>query len=137
MDLTKVIDEAKQKTGLNQDQLAARIGLNRTALSHVLHGRRKLPAEAAIELFDLTGIHPRDIMNATVKPKSTSMHAACIALAAVTLFVTLPPNTAYASSPYDGRISHNTYSHAFRRRLLATIEQLSRALGRWRMLRTA
>lgn len=137
MDLTKVIDEAKQKTGLNQDQLAARIGLNRTALSHVLHGRRKLPAEAAIELFDLTGIHPRDIMNATVKPKSTSMHAACIALAAVTLFVTLPPKNAYASSPYGDRISHNTYSHAFRRRLLATIEQLSRALGRWRMLRTA
>lgn len=108
MDLTKVIDEAKQKTGLTQDQLATRIGLDRTALSHVLHGRRKLPAEAAIELFDLTGIHPRDILKATVtkKPRTNrGLQAASIALAAVTLFMTPSENRAYASDTYRAQVT--------------------------------
>lgn len=111
MDLTKVIDEAKEKTGMTQDQLAARIGLDRTALSHILHGRRKLTANAAIELFDLTGIHPRDILNATVtkKPRTgQGLKAACVALAAVGFFMTPSENNAYASNACE---SERTITH--------------------------
>ena len=113
MDLTKVIDEAKEKTGMTQDQLATRIGLDRTALSHILHGRRRLPATAAIELFDLTGIHPRDILNATVtkKPRSgQGLKAACVALAVVSLFWSGVENRAFASSGYEMQMARNADS---------------------------
>lgn len=140
MNLTKVIDEAKQKTGLNQDQLAERIGLDRTALSHVLHGRRKLKAEAAIELWAITGIDPREILKATVTKKpagKAGLQAACIALAAVSLFMSSAETRASASSPYAPVVSHNTYSRCFLRRILDAIQHLMRTPRSPRILRAA
>lgn len=102
MELKDVIEEAKEKTGLNQDELAKRIGIDRTALSHALHGRRKLKAEAAIELFDITGIHPKKILAATART------AACIALAVVVIFSTAGANPAYASMAYEAGNAGNT-----------------------------
>lgn len=107
MELKRVIDEAKEKTGLNQDELATRIGLDRTALSHVLHGRRKLKAEAAIELFDITGIHPRKILEATVRPM------ALIALGVVLFFLSGDVESPFAAMAYAGFISGNTHYGAF------------------------
>lgn len=131
MNTIEKCSEILKQRGWTQRELAKELGMSEQNMTHVMKGRRDLPAHALAKLERLRGTDDRAIVDLIIT------HAACIALAAVTLFVTLPPNTAYASSPYDGRISHNTYSHAFRRRLLATIEQLSRALGRWRMLRTA
>lgn len=140
MDLTKVIEEAKEKTGMTQDQIATRIGLDRTALSHILHGRRRIPATAAIELFDLTGIHPRDILNATVtkKPRSgQGLKAACIALACVILTMTTGENKAYASEAYKSEITVTHILALIRSLRRALLKQLARTFGGGGMLRTA
>lgn len=73
MELEEIVKEAKTRNGLSQNELASRIGMNKQNLSAVLHGRRKLPAEAAIELFDLTGIHPKEILKASMRIASSVM----------------------------------------------------------------
>lgn len=111
MELREVIEKAKENTGMNQDQLAERIGLDRTALSHALHGRRKIKAEAAIELFDLTGIHPKEILKATVRT------TACVALAVVVLYTTVAPKTAIASTACENRTQQIKHYGSLRRML--------------------
>ena len=133
MELRKIIDQAKDETGLCQDKLAERIGLNRTALSHILHGRRKLPAEAAIELYDITGIHPREILKATTEKKAT-MHAALWLIGFVCFFMTPPENTARASSTYGAASRHNVDSQLLRR-LRNALKKLARTARGWGMLR--
>lgn len=73
MDLNEICREAEKKENLSQAGLARKIGLTPQALCHVLKGRRKLPAEAAIELFDLTGIHPKEILKASMRIASSVM----------------------------------------------------------------
>ena len=84
--LNEICEVAKQRHNLSQNALASRVGMSKTNFSAVLHGRRKLPAEAAIELFDLTGIHPKKILHASVKV------AASVMIAVVILFLTPPEN---------------------------------------------
>lgn len=131
MNTIEKCSEVLKQRGWTQRELAKELGMSEQNMTHVMKGRRDLPAHALAKLERLRGTDDRAIVDMIIT------HAACIALAAVTLFVTLPPKTAYASSSYGARLAHNADSHAFRRRLLATIEQISRALGRWRMLRTA
>lgn len=110
MELNEIVEEAKKKTGLSQNRLAERIGLSRSSLSQVLHGKRPLPAEAAIELFDLTGIHPRKILQATVKK------AASVALALCISFVQTPKEAQAKSNTYEHQIQQNTDYAALKRR---------------------
>ena len=55
MKLNEIITNAMETLHMSQTGLAKRIGLQPTALSHVMSRRRNLPAEAAIELSELTG----------------------------------------------------------------------------------
>lgn len=131
MNTIEKCSEVLKKRSWTQRELAKELGMTEQNMTHVMKGRRDLPAHALAKLERLRGTDDRAIVDLIIK------HAACIALAAVTLFVTLPPKNAYASSPYGGRIARNADSHAFRRRLVAAIEQLARTLGRWGMLRAA
>lgn len=61
MELREICKIAQEKHGLTQNELAARLGLQKGHLSSAINGRRGLPAEAAFELEDLTGIPAREI----------------------------------------------------------------------------
>lgn len=140
MELRQVIETAQDLHKLTQNELAKRIGMTKENLSSVLNGRRPLPATAAIELFDLTGIHPRDILNATVtkKPRSgQGLKAACIALACVILTMTTGENKAYASEAYKSEITVTHILALIRSLRRALLKQLARTFGGGGMLRTA
>ena len=55
MQLIDYIEEAKVRTGMSQGKLAEAIHLTKQNFSSILAKRRSLPAEAAIELSELTG----------------------------------------------------------------------------------
>lgn len=130
MNTIEKCSEVLKQRGWTQRELAKELGMSEQNMTHVMKGRRDLPAHALAKLERLRGTDDRAIVDLIIT------HAACIALATVTLFVTLPPKTAYASSSYGAGLAHNTYSRGFRRRLFAAIQQLSSALRSWRMLQT-
>lgn len=66
-DLPEVIKQIEEDERISQAEVARRLEMTPQNLSHVLKGRRKLPAEAAIELFDLTGIHPKKLLEMSKK----------------------------------------------------------------------
>lgn len=84
MELTKIIEKAEAEHRLTQKELAKRIGLQPTALSHIIAKRRKLPAEAAIELAELTGEPAKRVWEAA---KAYAARAAVVVLACGSLFV--------------------------------------------------
>ena len=120
MELKDVIEEAQHKTGLSQNKIAERIGLTHSNLSSVLAGRRRLPAEAAIELFDLTGIHPREILRAAVKT------AACFLLGVV--LYTTGPEKAKANQGVTMTMATDYTLSRFRHWLRTTAKALKEAL---------
>jgi len=128
MELRDICRKAEEKTGLSQNKLAERIGLEKTALSHALAGRRKLPAEAAIELWEITGIHPKEILAASARI------AACIALAVVTLLVT-PPEKAQANQMLANADSMEYKLSRFREWLSSVVSHLASRLRAARPLR--
>ena len=83
MELNRIIEKAETEHRLTQKELAARIGLQPTALSHVMARRRKLPAEAAIELAELTGEPAKRVWEAA---KAYAARAAVVVLACGSLF---------------------------------------------------
>lgn len=122
MEFDEIINTAKTRHGLSQNKLAERIGLNKSSMSAVIHGRRPLPAEAAIELFDLTGIHPRDIL------KAASRTMSCLALALVVFLSPVSVKNSYASNAYYEHAHLSTNYRLFRRRSQSHVCTLKRPL---------
>lgn len=101
MKLDEIIEQAETQHRLSQNELARRIGLQPTALSHVMRGRRTLPAEAAIELAELTGQPAKRVWEAA---KAYAGRAAVVACVAVNLSLTPAPaiaSTGAGSAVYD------------------------------------
>ena len=84
MELNEIIEKAEESHQISQNELAKRIGMSPQNLSHVMRGRRKLPAEAAIELAELTGQPAKRVWEAA---KSYAARAAVVVLACGSLFV--------------------------------------------------
>lgn len=61
-EICKQVETSKQ---ISQAELARMIGMTPQSLCAVLKGRIGIPAKAAIELFDMTGIHPKAILAAS------------------------------------------------------------------------
>ncbi|PLK47844.1 helix-turn-helix transcriptional regulator [Uliginosibacterium sp. TH139] len=92
--LPEVIKQVEEEKHLSQADVARQLQMTPQNLSHVLKGRRKLPAEAAIELFDLTGIHPRKLLEMSKKLFAAGAHAGMIlAVVSGAFFVTYPTET--------------------------------------------
>jgi transcriptional regulator with XRE-family HTH domain len=83
MDLENIVEEAKSKNGLSQAGLAKKLGITPQNMSAVLHRRRALPAEAAIELAELTGKPAKRVWEAA---KDYAARAAVVVLACGSLF---------------------------------------------------
>ena len=128
MDTIEKCSEVLKERGWTQRELAKELGMTEQNMTHVMKGRRDLPAHALAKLERIRGTEDRAIVDLIIK------HAACIALAAVTLFMTPPENTAFASSTYRAASRHNAASQLLSR-LRNALKKLARTAGGWGMLR--
>lgn len=128
MDTIEKCSEVLKERGWTQRELAKELGMTEQNMTHVMKGRRDLPAHALAKLERLRGTDDRAIVDLIIK------HAACIALAAVTLFMTPPENTAFASSTYRAASRHNADSQLLRR-LRNALKKLARTARGRGMLR--
>ena len=128
MDTIEKCSEVLKERGWTQRELAKELGITEQNMTHVMKGRRDLPAHALAKLERLRGTEDRAIVDLIIK------HAACIALAAVTLFMTPPENTVFASSIYGAASRHNADSQLLRR-LRNALKKLARTARGWGMLR--
>ena len=87
MELNELIEEAKKRNGLSQNKLSVRIGLGPSQMSQILHRKRRMPAEAAIELAELTGEPAKRVWEAA---KAYAARAAVVVLACGSLFFSAP-----------------------------------------------
>ena len=127
MDTIEKCSEVLKERGWTQRELAKELGITEQNMTHVMKGRRDLPAHALAKLERLRGTEDRAIVDLIIK------HAACIALAAVNLFMTPPENTASASSTYEAASRHNADSQLLCR-LRNALKKLARTARGWGML---
>lgn len=115
-----------------QRELAKELGVLEQNMTHVMKGRRELPAHALAKLERLRGTDDRAIVDMIIK------QAACVALAVVLLLMPARENVAYASEAYTAAIDNNTNSRVFWSRVLsrlaALFQKLTRSLRSWGML---
>ena len=52
----RVVDQAKEATGLNQTQLAEKVGISKSQLSDIRNGRQPLSEDIIRELCDVCGV---------------------------------------------------------------------------------
>lgn len=128
MNTIEKCSEVLKQRGWTQRELAKELGITEQNMTHVMKGRRDLPAHALAKLERIRGTEDRAIVDLIIK------HAACIALAAVTLFMTPPENTAFASRTYGAASRHNADSQLLRR-LRNALKKLARTARGWGMLR--
>ncbi|WP_350338128.1 helix-turn-helix transcriptional regulator [Thauera linaloolentis] len=84
--------------GWTQRRLAQELGLPEQNLTHIMKGRRGIPAHALIKLERLRGTDDHSIIEQLLRT------AACVALAAVLFFGSASTNPAYASSSYSAEM---------------------------------
>lgn len=115
-----------------QRELAKELGVLEQNMTHVMKGRRELPAHALAKLERLRGTDDRAIVDMIIK------QAACVALAVVLLLLPARENVAYASEAYTAAIDNNTNYRVFWSRVLsrlaALFQKLTRPLRSWGML---
>lgn len=115
MDLREICRKAESEHQLTQRALAQRIGMQEQNLSAVLKGRRKLPAEAAIELSELTGIGAKQVWEAAKSwTGQNAMRTALAILAGVLILWCGDTENAYASMLWIGAIGGNANYGCFR-----------------------
>lgn len=104
MDTIAKCAEVIKLRGWTQRELARELGLTEQNMTHVMKGRRDLPAHALAKLERLRGTDDRAIVDMIIK------QAACVALTAVLLLVTGVENRAFASSGYATQVARNADS---------------------------
>lgn len=131
MDLRQICEKAEKDHQITQRELAQRIGLQPTALSHVMNRRRKLPAEAAIELSELTGLRAKEVWTAAVRwAKSHGTTTALMLLTVVSLFVSAPGN-ALAAQAVQGVSEPVIPIMAVWRRVARRVRTTAKRLAAW------
>lgn len=70
MDVRDCIKPAIEKTGLKQSAIAERMGLTQQQLCDVINKRRKLEANEFINLCDVLGITPNNLLAYAIEDKS-------------------------------------------------------------------
>lgn len=93
MNINDICEKAMSKHGLNQRELATRLGINESAVSNARAGRRGLPEDAIEILSSMTGVGQWEIYKAGKAKarkgdRAETVAAWLIAVFGVTLFVT-------------------------------------------------
>lgn len=124
MELNEIIEKAEEQHRLSQNELAKRIGMSPQNLSHVLRKRRKMPAEAAIELAELTGENAKRVWEAA---KNYAARAAVVVMTGGCLLFSTPGEVQANQSVTQAQ-TPVIQIMAFLRRANATAKRLWRGL---------
>lgn len=60
--LGSLVRKIREESGLTQDQLAQKIGLTRTSITNLEHGRQKIQVHVLYELANALGVEPADLL---------------------------------------------------------------------------
>ena len=66
--LGRKLCQQRERCGFTQEDLAAKIGLTRTSITNIEKGRQRILLHTFIDLATSLGVHPEDLLPATVVP---------------------------------------------------------------------